>query len=499
MSLPTGPFAPFDGAFLRAFCELLAVRTGLQVREKDRGAVTRTLTGRSEALGMSEAQYLQKLRMEKTEGAEWTQLIPRLTNGESYFERDKGQFALLRDTILPEIIEQRRGTGEGVLRLWSAGCSTGEEAYSLAMAADAVLPSGWKATILGTDINLESLQKARRGVYGAWSFRGVEERTRDRYFRSVAGGYEVASELRGRVTFGFCNLSADDWPDARRGIADLDLIVCRNVLIYFQRSVVAGVVERFARALREGGFLLTGHAELHDQSVSPLRPRLFPASAAYQKEKSGTITAPRGIVPSPTPIARRPIVTSTLPSPQLRPIELLVTKQNVGSRLPAERGAGAPVSRPTPSLTSASTQGSISTAEGWYAQARSAADGGRHSEAVACCRRAVGADPAHSGAYLLWAHIAEETGEPEEAKELLKKVIYLAPSNARAYVELAAIYEREGNVGRARQMRLSAMKLLQMPERNNTFSSEDERNELLRHVGELLGEGETPNPAGGQR
>lgn len=132
-------------------------------------------------------------------------------------------------------------------------------------------------------------------------------------------------------------------------------------------------------------------------------------------------------------------------------------------------------------------------------KARSAADGGRYEEAVAHCRRAVEADPAHAGAYSLWAHIAEETGELEQAKELLRKVIYLAPSNARAYVELGAIHEREGNAVRARQMRLSAMKLLQMPDTQRVFSSEAERNDLLRHVGELLGEGENSNPSGGRR
>ncbi|BCM92582.1 chemotaxis protein methyltransferase [Abditibacteriota bacterium] len=475
-----------DDASLQAFCELLGARTGLQVRDKDRASVARALADRCEALRMTATAYLQKLRIDKVDGVEWVHLMPLLTNGESYFERDKGQFTLIRDTILPELIERRRGTGDQTLRLWSAGCSTGEEVYSLAMATEAVLMRGWKATILGTDINAEALKKARRGVYGAWSFRGVETATRDHFFRAVPGGFEVAASLRGRVTFEFCNLSADDWPDTERGIADIDLIVCRNVLIYFQRAVVAGVLSRFARTLRPGGFLLTGHAELHDQSVAPLKARLFPASAAYQKEGE----APSSIVP-PHPPGFTGVTT-----PLFRPVTPRLTPTGTGSLLTNEQTVKTPTLRPSISRPSASPPiaSKPKTADEWCALAQRHADSGRYNEAVECCRNAIGIDPSRADAYLLWAQIAEEREQLIEAKELLKKVIYLTPEQAEAYVQLAAIYEREGNTARARQMRVSALKLLQSlaaPSENDT--------ELKRHVQELLGEGDNSTSSGGRR
>ncbi|RYD89144.1 MAG: chemotaxis protein CheR, partial [Sphingobacteriales bacterium] len=166
MSPPKTTQPPLADTLLGEFCDLLSTRTGLQVREKDRSMVSHTLLARCDVLRLSPDRYLHKLRIDQVDGPEWTLLMPQLTNGESYFERDKGQFALIRNTILPDLIERKRARNEHSLRLWSAGCSTGEEVYSLAMATEAVLPPGWKATVLGTDINAFALQKARRGVYG---------------------------------------------------------------------------------------------------------------------------------------------------------------------------------------------------------------------------------------------------------------------------------------------------------------------------------------------
>ncbi len=492
MSPPKTPqFAPFDDASLQAFCDLLGARTGLQVRDKDRASAARTLAGRAQVLRISAAVYLQKLRIEKVDGAEWTHLMPLLTNGESYFERDKGQFALIRDTILPDLIQRRGRDGEKTLRLWSAGCSTGEEVYSLAMVTHAALPRGWKVTILGTDINMEALQRARRAVYGAWSFRGVEPTTRDRYFCEVGGGYEVVPELRERVTFAFCNLSASDWPDAERGITDMDLIVCRNVLIYFQRTIVAQVLSRFTRTLRAGGYLLTGHAELHDQNVAPLRTRLFPTSTAYQKEGG----EPKGLTP-PRPLASSNTATHSPrdSASNFTPMGtgLLSTRERTGEagrlhpHLPSRTVPPAPIPK-----------NETKTADEWCANAQRHADGGRYEEAIECCRNALALNASHPDAYLVWAHIAEERGQMTQAKELLKKVIYLAPSRAEAYVALGAVYEREGDGARARQMRVSAQKVLQLL--TGSGATSPLITELTRHVEQLLDEGGTSTSTGTRR
>ena len=456
--------ASLDDAVLEECFDLIGARTGLQVRAKDRALVARALSARFEALKISAPDFVQILRNQKTGEGEWALLMPTLTNGESYFQRDKGQFELLRTTIVPELIERRREAGQHTLRLWSAGCSTGEEAYSLAMTVEPLLPRAWNLLVLGTDINSEALQKAKRAVYGSWSFRGVEDTTRDVYFRPLGGGFEVAPALRERVLFEFCNLSANDWPDASRGIADMDLILCRNVLIYFAREAVAGVVERFARTLRPGGCLLTGHAELHDQNVAPLRARLFPESAVYQKEMAiGT----KSVVALPTP----PRSTAT----GLQPLGSVALSSGIQPRTAPARTA--------------------KTAAQWCEEARVFADGGQSEAAIACCRGAIDVDPSCLSAYLLWARVEEEAGRLSQTKELLKKVIYLAPSHPEAYLELGVLYEREGDAGRARQMRVSALELLRhLPPDHTLLSQRASVRELISYVQNLLSRGAQPMP-----
>lgn len=476
LARPSEAFLP-DDASLRAFCDLLGARTGLQVRSKDLSHTADILARRCRTLKTSVPEYLKHLLSQRDDQGEWTLLLPLLTNGESYFERDKGQFELLRTKILPELIERRRATGENVLRLWSAGCSTGEEAYSLAMTVDSVLPSGWSAAIMGTDINLKSLQKARVATYGAWSFRGVAPATLGTYFRPTEGGQQIVPSLRRQVTFEFCNLSAPNWPDPKRGIHDLDLILCRNVLIYFQRPVVADVLSRFVRTLRPGGILMTGHAELHDQNLSALRTRLFAESAVYQKteETNGVPIA----TSSPLPVeVSRPLKTkiALTPSSRLSPLRPSTFVKSVSSSQPVS-------SEPAPKQK---------TVQNWGEKARLHANRAEYEKALDCCQRAIQADATCADAYLVWAQICEEQGQGNEAKNLLRKVIYLTPSHVEAYAELAAIYEREGENVRARQMRVTGLEiLLALPSSVLT----PQRNALLHHLQDELGDGHVSSTA----
>ena len=157
--------------------------------------------------------------------------IALLTNGETYFFRDHGQFDLLRLRLLPELIERRRDAK--TLRLWSAGCSSGEEAYSLAMLLDMLLPKrdGWNILILGSDIDEAALAKARRGHYGQWSFRMAPPALKQRYFQRKGDEWMLDERIRSMVTFRTSNLIGETFPSAE--LRDMDLILCRNVFIYF--------------------------------------------------------------------------------------------------------------------------------------------------------------------------------------------------------------------------------------------------------------------------
>lgn len=216
--------------------------------------------------------------------------------GETYFFRDRGQFDLLRFRLLPELIGRRREAK--ILRLWSAGCASGEEAYSLAMLVDMLLPEReeWDILILGTDIDPAALEKARRGRYGQWSFRLVSAGLQRRYFRREGEEWELDEGIREMARFRALDLIGGDFPDAE--LRDMDLILCRNVFIYFRPEEVERVAAKMAAALSEGGYLMTGHTELMGHTVAGLTSRLFPEGVVYQ----GAVSAGRPSPPAPLPL-----------------------------------------------------------------------------------------------------------------------------------------------------------------------------------------------------
>ena len=176
----------FDKHLLQRFAELISKKTGLRIHSQDIETLRKIIFARTKfhVLSSPEAYYqlldadTEKSRLEQQE------LIGLLTVGETYFSRDEGQFELLKNTILPALIERHKD--DRTLRIWSAGCSTGEEPYSLAILIDEILPhrDDWNILILGTDINEKALVKARRGLYTQWSLRMVNPDIRERYFMS---------------------------------------------------------------------------------------------------------------------------------------------------------------------------------------------------------------------------------------------------------------------------------------------------------------------------
>jgi chemotaxis protein methyltransferase CheR len=269
---------------LQDFIKLVSSRTGLCVREADQGTFRIKLLKRIKFLNSSAQDYYGLLDNNSPEGrVEWSELASQLTTGESYFLRDKEQFSLLRNRILPELIE-RRGR-ERLLRIWSAGCASGEEPYSIAILLNELLPSReeWRILILGSDMNQHALDKAKKGLYTEWSFRQTLPDLRDRYFTGRKDSWEIDGNIRTMVTFSPCNLVSDPFPSRSNELHDMDLILCRNVFIYFDPETVARVTGKFADTLNEGGYLLTGHGELHPESMRRLRSRIWGNQVIYQK------------------------------------------------------------------------------------------------------------------------------------------------------------------------------------------------------------------------
>ena len=454
-----------DASFFQ-LSKIISSSTGLRIEGQDGGALQKIASARIRRHGFSSTeQYLRLLESDTGEGRlEREELIVLLTVGESYFFRDKGQFELLQNRILPELVKRRKN--ERTLRVWSAGCAAGEEPYSLAIVINEILSNlpDWRVMIVGTDIKEEFLEKARKGVYGEWSFRMAPEGMRERYFTERGGRFELDPRIRNMAMFRRGDLASDVFPESAGGLRDMDLILCRNVFIYYKRKTVAAIVEKMAGALREGGYLVTGHWELFSVPSGLLAPRMFPESLVYERVKEGVPAELKPLRPRYPALDAKTQITpvATLPPP-VAPTDKTV--QNLQGVL-----AGNPVDfRSLVLLASAH------------------ANLGEHEQAVDYLQSAIKADRLSTEPYFLLAHIAEEKGDREEAVENLRKVIYLEPSAVAAYLELAAMHENGGDGKRARQMRKAALDALRrLPKESVVEPYGEIAGELIRAVERMM-------------
>ena len=204
-------------------------------------------------------EYYHFLKYDRKKDQELSDLMDILTTNETYFFREAFQLKALTDEILPELKLQKEQRGERSLRIWSAGCSTGEEPYTIAMLImEMDCFRDWRVEIIGTDISHRVLQQSRKAVYGKSSFRTTEERYVKRFFQEQEGGFRVNDEVRELVTISHLNLF-----DQNRLalLGKMDVIFCRNVIIYFDQAAKKRIIETFYRMLQEGGYLLLGHSE----------------------------------------------------------------------------------------------------------------------------------------------------------------------------------------------------------------------------------------------
>lgn len=297
---------PWSDSGFEALATIVAERTGLVFPPGRRMAVER---GMREVMGRTEALDLDAYgALLACDGAALDDLVTELTVDETYFFREPRHFDFVREVIVPEVLE-RRGSQHAV-RAWSAGCSTGEEAYSLAILLDDTsLPV--PPYILATDISRASVQTARAGIYRDWSFRGVSAATIERCFHRLPGlsdgrhsdRYALAARFRNRVAFGYLNFALDPYPALDTGTWGMDVIFCRNVLIYLDQRTVALVAERLRRCLATGGWIVTASSDPMLSDYTDLEPTLTRWGVFYRRG-----AAPAFFVAQPEPKPNRVFV-----------------------------------------------------------------------------------------------------------------------------------------------------------------------------------------------
>lgn len=242
----------------RLLVEAIQERCGITLSINSGFFLERRLSPRLEALGLSSyLDYYQFLRYDPGGEREMEELIERITTHETYFFREQYQLDALSEEILPELA--RRLATHKRLQIWSAGCSTGEEVYTLAMLVlESGLFRGWDVRVMGSDISRKVLSTARNATYGENSFRTTPPELRRKYFVESKGRLVVRDEVRALCHFGQLNLLATQ---RFRVLGKQDVILCRNVLMYLSQQTRHNAVEAFYDSLNPGGYLLLGHSE----------------------------------------------------------------------------------------------------------------------------------------------------------------------------------------------------------------------------------------------
>lgn len=253
----------YEGEFISLIHRRLGIMVHHQIREMYKAIADACLKFHCQP-----AAYLTELN-HCPEDSPWLEhLILRITIGETYFFRDKNQMKMLQETILPGIIKNKRENNNLSLRIWSAGCSSGEELYTIIMMLYHLLPdlSKWTLNLIGTDINTKQLQKAISGNYTEWSMRSIADYYKQRYFTYQKNEYLLAPDIKTLANFFYLNLNEDNYPSIFNGTNSQDLIVCRNVLIYFNADSILHIMKKMNASLMPGGYLLLGASDPINQA-----------------------------------------------------------------------------------------------------------------------------------------------------------------------------------------------------------------------------------------
>ncbi len=259
----TAGYALSDEEFL-LFRGLIKTQTGIALSDFKRSLVQARLSKRLRQLGLRTfREYYDYLMKRDPTGEERIRFINAMTTNKTEFFREPHHFTYLKDVWLPSVRSRAAKTGERRIRIWSAGCSTGEEPYSIAITLWEGLQTllGWDVRILASDIDTEVLARAQEGVYPLDQVRAIPQDMLCRYFQKETGTQadlvRVLPKLRDLITFRRINLLEEPWPIRTR----FDVIFCRNVVIYFDKPTQHQLFHRFEAALQEEGLLILGHSE----------------------------------------------------------------------------------------------------------------------------------------------------------------------------------------------------------------------------------------------
>lgn len=396
-----------------AIARLLRDTAGLAFDESRRESIAYSISERMRVTSAADVSSYLALLTSSADDGERQALLDEVTIPETHFFRNPPQIRALRTHVLSELLRQSRGSKR--LRIWSAGCSTGEEPYTLAMLVRELLPanSGWDVRILATDISTRALAAAREARYAERAFVMTEPLDRQRFFYLDAdsGHFVVRDEIRDMVEFRHHNL-AKQAPPFEPGT--LDLVLCRNVTIYFDRTTTKNLMSRLHGCLRDGGYLFLGHAET-----------LWQVSDAFSLVPLGDAFVYRRGVDADN---RRAVLPDRRTEDEPRPTRADRRRGPVDRRAARVAPVAAPVSaEPDPMVA-----------------VRTAVAAGNYVEAADLAAEVTTATPLRAEAHYLHGLALTNLGRDAEALVVLRKAVYLDPHDGFAHFLLGGALERSG-------------------------------------------------------
>lgn len=359
---------------------------------------------------------LDKLKNQTLTQYEIETVVGLFTIGETYFFREPKTFLALKDHVFPDIIQVRKNLQSPFIRIWCAGCSTGEEPYTVAILLNELLPNiqKWNITILATDVNTKALEILKNGVYREWSFRTIEPYYKEKYFKEIEPNlFEINLSIKNIVLAEHLNMAVDNYPSLINNTSAMDVILCRNMLMYFSNSQAKSVIKHLNESLVDNGILILGASE-----NSIIQEDLFKS-----ENISGAL------------IHRKRPLDELVSSPEVLREEMLSDEAAPISSL-----SSAPSFSPLPSSEFNPKSKGLHNAK----LSKQFANQGHLERGLLKIDKAITEENLNPQFYYLKALILQELGRLEEAAAVFNKTIYLDSNFILAYFGLANITRLQG-------------------------------------------------------
>jgi len=418
---------------------------------------------RMAALGIADCSaYLNLLHDVSAGEAEHDALTECLTIGETFFFRHQEVFDMIRDQVLPELIERNRQHKR--LRIWSAGCANGAEPYTLSILLRRDFGeqlAGWDVTILGTDINRDSLAQCQRGEFGNWAFRSASHDLQRSCFTQSDQIWTIKDEYRRGVLFQYHNLAQHQFPSLIDGLSAFDLILCRNVMIYFNPAIVPRLVAQLYNCLVDSGWLAVGPTET---SVSLFRAfQAINSAGAVLYRKGPQAALPPGWSPLSTtvPVVDSPVAGKAAPRDAAAMLARCATEIAASKRYARAPQRDRPSQRPAYSLPAT------------LADVRAKLNCGDSEAAAEGCRMLLAAERLNPLVHFYHALVAEQQGHLAETEAALRRSIYLDRNGVLAHYHFGLVLQRKGDRQAAERSLQNVLALLHGRDESDVFPDAD--------------------------